>query len=248
MHDLFPAQYAPAADLLAKRHILITGAGDGLGRSAALACAAHGATVILVGRTVKKLEAVYDVIEQAGGPQPAIYPINLIGAGWKDYADLAETLEREFGPLDGLLHCAAHFKVFSPMEEIEPKDWVENLQVNLTAAYALTRQLMPLLKSSSDASVVFMGDRHGRDARAYDGVYGIGKAAIEHMVKIWAAEQDEKSPVRLNSFYPGPLRTGIRLRGYPGERAETIALPETVVPQLLWLLGPDSRGINGHAL
>jgi NAD(P)-dependent dehydrogenase (short-subunit alcohol dehydrogenase family) len=243
-----PTDYAPPANLLAGRRILITGAGDGLGRAAALGCAAHGATVILLGRTVKKLEKVYDAIEASGAPQPAIYPMHLAGAGWKDYADLAETFEREFGSLDGLLHCAAHFKAFSPMADIEPKDWVEGLQINLTAAYALTRNLLPLLRASADASVVFVTDRHGREARAYDGVYGIAKAAIEQMMRIWAAELDAKSALRINSLNPGPMRSGVRLRGYPGERAESVPLPETVVPRLLWLLGPDSRGVNGCAL
>ncbi len=248
MSASIPADYAPPAKLLAGRRILITGAGDGLGRAAALGCAAHGATVVLLGRTVKKLESVYDAIEAMGAPQPAIYPMHLAGATWKDYAELAETFEREFESLDGLLHCAAHFKAFSPMADIEPKDWVEGLQINLTAAYALTRNLLPLLASAADASVVFVSDRHGREARAYDGIYGITKAAIEQMMRIWAAELDPKSTVRINSFDPGPMRSGVRLRGYPGERVESIPLPETVVPQLLWLLGPDGRGVNGCAL
>lgn len=248
MSDSIPANYRPTPDLLAGRRILITGAGDGLGRAAALGCAAHGATVILLGRTVRKLEAVYDAIEAGGAPQPAIYPMHLVGAGWKDYADLAETVAREMGGLDGLLHCAVHFKAFSPMADIAPKDWVEGLQVNLTAAYALTRNLLPLLQASSDASVVFMSDRHGREPHAYDGVYGIAKAAVEQMMRSWAAELSDRSTLRINSFDPGPMRSGVRLRGYPGERAETVPLPDSVVPSLLWLLGPDSRGVNGRAL
>jgi NAD(P)-dependent dehydrogenase (short-subunit alcohol dehydrogenase family) len=243
-----PADYAPPANLLAGRRILITGAGDGLGRAAALGCAAHGATVILLGRTVKKLESVYDAIEASGAPQAAIYPMHLAGAGWKDYAELADTVEREIGGLDGLLHCAAHFKAFSPMADIEPKDWVEGLQINLTAAYSLTRNLLPLLQASDNGSVVFASDRHGREAHAYDGIYGISKAAVEQMMRTWALELDAKAALRINSFDPGPMRSGVRLRGYPGERAETVPMPDAVVPKLLWLLGPDSRGVNGCAL
>ncbi|MES0873346.1 SDR family NAD(P)-dependent oxidoreductase [Sinimarinibacterium thermocellulolyticum] len=243
-----PADYVPPVDLLAGRRILITGAGDGLGRAAAIGCAAHGATVILLGRTVKKLEAVYDAIEASGAPQPAIYPMHLAGASWKDYADLAGTVEREIGGLDGLVHCASHFKAFTPMSDIEPKDWVEGLQVNLSAAYALTRNLLPLLKASPDASVVFVSDRHGREVHAFDGIYGITKAAIEQMMRIWAAELGTRSSLRINSFDPGPMRSGVRLRGYPGERAESVPPPERVVPRLLWLLGADSRGVSGCAL
>ncbi|MFA5937997.1 MAG: SDR family NAD(P)-dependent oxidoreductase [Sinimarinibacterium sp.] len=248
MAALIPADYHPPSDLLAGRRILITGAGDGLGRAAALACAAHGATVILLGRTVKKLESTYDAIEQAGGPTPAIYPLHLSGASWKDYGDLADTVEREFGGLDGLLHCAVHFKAFTPMTDVDPKDWIESLQVNLTAPFALTRHLLPLLDVAADASVVFVSDRHGRIAHAYDNVYGIAKAGIEQMMKTWAAELEGKPQLRLNSFDPGPMRSGVRLRGYPGESISQVQPPDAVVPRLLWLLGPESRGISGQSL
>lgn len=248
MSDLPPSHYVPPADLLTGRRILVTGAGDGLGRAAALACAAHGASVILLGRTVRKLEAVYDEIERAGGPAPAIYPLHMGGASWKDYADLADTVEREFGGLDGLLHCAVHFKSFMPMIDIDPKDWIESLQVNLTGAFALTRHLLPLLSAAVDASVVFVSDRHGREAHAYDGAYGISKAALEQMVRIWALELERQSNLRLNTFDPGPLRTALRLKGYPGETLEQTPLPAAAVPQLLWLLGPQSRGVSGRSL
>ncbi len=236
------------ADLLKSRRILITGAGDGLGAATAKACAAHGATVILLGRTVKKLEIVYDAIESAGGPTPAIYPLHLAGASWKDYADLADVIAREFGGLDGLLHCAAQFGGYMPMDTIEVKDWVETLQVNLTAPFALTRTLMPLLEQAPDASVVFVSDRHGREAHAYDHIYGISKAATEQMMRIWSAELTSRPNLRMNSFDPGPMRTGLRLKGHPGAKIEESPRPETVAPKLLWLLGSDSRGTNGQAL
>ena len=246
--SVIPAAYAPKADLLAGRRILITGAGDGLGKAAALACARHGATVILLGRTVKKLEAVYDQIEQAGGPTPAIYPLHLGGASWKDYGELAGTLEREFGGLDGLLHCAVQFKTFTPMQDIEAKDWLETLQVNLTAAFALTRHCLPLLAASRDASVVFVSDRQGRETRAFGGAYAVSKAAVEQLMRVWAADLDGNEHVRINSYDPGPMRTALRLKGYPGETLEQSPPPETAVPALLWLLGPDSRGNSGQAL
>lgn len=245
---VIPADYSPAPDLLAGRRILITGAGDGLGKATALACARHGATVVLLGRTVKKLEAVYDQIEQAGGPSPAIYPLHLGGASWKDYAELAATLERELGGLDGIVHAAAHFKTFSPLQDIEAKDWLETLQVNLTAAFALTRHCLPLLAARRDASIVFVSDRQGREARPFGGAYAIAKAGIEQMMKIWAAELEGNEQLRINSYDPGPMRTGLRLRGYPGETLEQSPPPEMAVPGLLWLLGPDSRGVSGAAL
>ncbi|WP_020650416.1 SDR family NAD(P)-dependent oxidoreductase [Solimonas variicoloris] len=242
-----PASYTPASDLLQGRHLLITGAGDGLGRAAALACARHGATVILLGRTVAKLEAVYDEIGAAGGAA-AIYPMNLAGATWADYFELASTIEREFGRLDGLLHCAAHFKAYTPLYDVEPKEWIESLQVNLTAAFALTRHCLPLLGRAPDASIVFVSDRQGREARAFGGAYAVAKAGVEQMAQIWAAELRANPHLRVNTYDPGPMRSGTRLKGYPGEPIERSPLPDAATPALLWLLGPDSRGTSGQRL
>ncbi|SEQ68226.1 NAD(P)-dependent dehydrogenase, short-chain alcohol dehydrogenase family [Solimonas aquatica] len=247
MNTDIPQPYTPAPDLLRGRRILITGAGDGLGRATAIACAQHGATVVLLGRTVKKLEAVYDEIEKIGGPAPAIYPLHLGGASWTDYFELASTLERELGGLDGLLHCAAHFKNFSPLYDIEPKDWIEGLQVNLTAAFSLTRHCLPLLTQSADASIVFVSDRQGHEPRAFGGIYAISKAGVEHMAAIWAQELATHPRLRVNRYTPPPMRTAIRLKGYSGELPEQVPPPEQAVSPLLWLLGPDSQGHSGGA-
>jgi NAD(P)-dependent dehydrogenase (short-subunit alcohol dehydrogenase family) len=240
-----PAGYAPAQDLLKDRVILVTGATGGVGAAVARACARHGATVVLLGRNVKKLEKLYDEIEAAGGPAPAIYPMNLAGATWNEMAEALATIEREFGRLDGLVHAAAHFTVFSPLTDVAPRDWMETFQVNLTAAYTLTRLALPLLEKSGNGSVVFLTDPSGQDNKAYRGAFGIAKYAAEGMVKSWAAELEHLPQLRLNAFDPGPLRTFLRLKGYPGEDAQTLAGPETAVPGLLYLLGPDSAGLSG---
>lgn len=246
--SFIPTGYVPAPQLLKDRAILITGAGDGLGKATALACAKHGATVVLLGRTVSKLEKTYDAIEQAGGAKPAIYPLNLAGASWNDYGELANTLEREIGRLDGVVHCAAHFKQFTSLDDVDPREWVESLQVNVTAAYTLTRACLSLLLKSPDASVVFMADRGGREAKPFQGAYGISKAALENLMQIWALELEKKPNLRFNSFYPGALRTGLRLKGYSGEVSDKLPLPETATPSLLWLLGSDSKGVSGKSL
>lgn len=242
-----PPDYAPAADLLKDRVILVTGAGDGLGRATALACARHGAITVLMGRTVTKLEATYDAITAAGGRQPAIVPLNLTTATWNDYIECGRTLEREFGALHGLVHCAAHFKAFTPLSELDPRDWIESLQVNLTAAYSLTRHCLPLLRAAGDASVVFVSDAAGRQAKAYSGAYGVSKLAVEGLMRIWSKELETEGRVRLNSFDPGPMQTALRRRGYLTE-AGNPPKPEAVAPQLLWLLGPESKGLTGQAL
>ncbi len=226
----------PAADVLRDRVILVTGAGSGLGRATAIACARLGATVILLGRTVVKLEAVYDEIDASGGHEAAIYPMNLLSATWADLFELAETIEREFGRLDGLVHCAAHFISFAPFTEEKPKDWMDGLQVNLTAAYSLTRLCLPLLQRAPEAGVVFVTDAVGREPKPLRGAYGVAKYALEGMVKAWSQELVAWPNVHLHTYDPGPMCTELRGRGYLSEEVQKMPPPEVAVPGLLDLL------------
>lgn len=240
--------YQPAADLLNDRVILVTGAGDGIGRAAARQLAVHGATVILLGRTIRKLEQIYDEIEQAGGPKPAIYPMNLEGAGPKDYLDLARVIEAEFGRLDGLLHNATLFEGLTPLANYDVQLWYRILQVNLNAPFLLTQVLLALLNRSADASVVFTADRCSEEGRAYWGAYAVAKGAAETLMKIWASELETNTPIRVNSIDPGQVRTGLTLRAYPGRPPETWVEPKAILATYLYLLGPDSKGITGQIL
>jgi NAD(P)-dependent dehydrogenase (short-subunit alcohol dehydrogenase family) len=240
--------YHPPKDLLSGRTILVTGAGDGIGRTAAIAFAAHGATVVLLGRTIAKLEAVYDIIEAAGGVQPAIYPINLEGATPHDYGELAETLDKEFGSLEGLLHNAAQLRLLSRIDDYDPETWYQVMQVNLNAPFLLTQACLPLLRKAKDASVVFTGDHVGRQAKAYWGAYGVAKFGLEGLMRLLAEETRDSSNIRVNSFAPGPTRTKLRLLAFPGEDTETLKTADSLVPDYLWLMGPDSIGTSGQAL
>ena len=239
-----PTDYSVPERLLADRVILVTGAGGGLGQACARAAAAAGATVVLAGRTISKLESSYDEIMAAGGPEPAIYPINFSGAGFKDYVELATTLRESLGGLDGIVHAAVHFKGFFPMDAVEPADWIENLQVNLTAPWALTRACLPLLRSSAESSVVFVGDK----AHAYYGAYGIAKAGLLEMMRIWAQEAGDAPHPRMNLLQPGAMRTGLRSKGFPGETASESTPPEQIAPAVVWLLGADSAPLHGQEL
>jgi len=239
-------EYQARADLLKDRVILVTGAGDGIGAAAAKSFAAHGATVILLGRTTRKLEKVYDEIEAAGHPTPAIYPMNLEGAAPKDYVDMAQTIETEFGRLDGLLHNASLLGTLTPLSQYNLEQWQKVMQVNLNAPYLMTCACLDLLKKSEDASLVFTGSSVGRHGRAYWGPYGISKAAIENMMQIWADELENNTQIRVNSINPGATRTSMRTQAYPGEDPSTLLKPVEIMNAYLYLMGPDSKGVTGQ--
>lgn len=240
-----PSGYRAAPDLLKGRVILVTGAGDGIGRAAATSFAAHGASVILLGRTVASLEQVYDEIEQAGHPQPAIYPMDLRGARPEDYEALAETLQREFGRLDGLLHNAAILGQRRAIEHTTPADWNDVLQVNLTAPFLLTHALMPLLRASDAASVLFTSSGVGRRGKAYWGAYAVSKFGIEGLSQVLADELGGTSNVRVNCINPGATNTRMRRSAYPAENPADNPLPEQRMAAYLYLIGPDGRGVSG---
>jgi NAD(P)-dependent dehydrogenase (short-subunit alcohol dehydrogenase family) len=239
--------YHPPADLLQGRVILITGAGSGVGRAAARACAAHGASVVLLGADRGQLEAVYDAIDAAGHPQPALYVLDLAKAKAADYAGLANSIAKEFGRLDGLLHNAAVLPFLSRIDDYDPEIWDQVLQINLNAPFLLTQACLSLLRAAPDASVLFTSDKVGRKGRAYWGAYGVAKFGIEGLMQILADEL-EGSTLRVNSIDPGPVRTDLRIQVYPGIDPATWPLPEQVMAAYLYLLGPDSRGVTGEAL
>lgn len=240
--------YTAPEHLLQDRIILITGAGDGIGRAAAKAYAAHGATVVLVGRTLDKLEKVYDEIEAAGGPQPAIVPLNLESASEHDYLELANTLEQEFGRLDGLLHNAGLLGLRTPIESYDPVIWNQVMQVNVNSAFMLTQALLPLLNASEDASIVFTSSSVGRKGRAYWGAYSVSKFAIEGLTQILADEVENTAPIRVNCINPGATRTQMRVTAYPAEDPYSNPAPEDIMPLYLYLMGADSKDVNGQSL
>jgi len=237
--------YQPAADLMKDKVILVTGAGQGIGAAVAEALAQHGATVILLGRTTRKLEEVYDRIEKAGGPTPAIYPMDLAGATPEDYATLAETIIKEFGKLDGLLHNASILAGLTPLEQHGVEQWYKIMQINLNAPFLMTQALMPALRAADSASILFTSSSVGRQGRAYWGAYAVSKAGNESMMQIFADELEANTHIRVNSINPGATRTSMRARAYPGEEPENVTKPEDIVGAYLYLLSDDSKTISG---
>jgi NAD(P)-dependent dehydrogenase (short-subunit alcohol dehydrogenase family) len=240
--------YAAPDNLLQDRVILITGAGDGIGKAAALACAKAGATVILAGRTVAKLEQVYDQILQLNAAEPVIYPIDLEGANQDDYDQLAVALDNQFGRLDALLLNAGVLGQRTPLNNYRQDVWDKVLKVNVSAQFQMTQALMPVLEKSTDASVVFTTSSVGKVGRAFWGAYGVSKFAVEGMVQTWAAELEGLGNVRINAINPGATRTNMRAQAYPAENPNSLKSAAEIMPAYLYLLGADSSEVNGQSI
>lgn len=244
--DIDLRSYTAPEGLLADRAILITGAGGGLGGALAKACASLGANVLLSGRNVRKLEAVYDSIVAAGGPRPSIAPLDMERADASHYGALADAVRNEFGRLDGLVHAAALLGERSPIEHYDVVTWLKVMHVNVNAAFILTQALLPMLRVSQDASVVFTTSGVSVRGRAYWGAYAASKFAVEGLMQVLADETDTATSMRVNSVNPGGIRTQLRARAFPGEVPDALPTPEQVLGPFLYLLGPDGRGTTGR--
>ena len=240
--------YQAPAQLLKDKNIVVTGAGDGIGKAAALSYAAHGATVVLVGKTIEKLEAVYDEIEAQGHPQPAIYPIHLGGAVMKDYQDMHDNLSKEFKELHGLLHNASILGDRKAIAQTDSEEWQEVIQVNVNAQFMMTQALLPLLEKAASASIIFTTSSVGRKGRAYWGPYAVSKFATEGLMQTLADELGSTSKIRSNAINPGATNTGMRRSAYPAENPTDNPNPDQLMPLYLYLMGDDSVAVNGQSL
>ena len=242
-----PRRYAPKPNLLEGRVVLVTGASRGIGRIAAMSFAAHGATVVLHGRDQGALESVYDEIEAAGHPEPAAVPLDFLRATARDYEELAHAIETRLGRLDGILHNASHLEKLSALQHQSLDEWAQTLRVNLIAPATVNRACSRLLMASPDASVVFTSETHGHGPAAYWGAYAVSKAGLEALMKIQAAEWSDAPNLRANAVIPGPVASPSRAKSHPGEVAQSMRKPESLMPTYLYLMGPDSRGVTAEA-
>jgi NAD(P)-dependent dehydrogenase (short-subunit alcohol dehydrogenase family) len=239
--------YSVSAQALKDRVILVTGAGDGIGKQAAISYAAHGATVILLGKTVSKLEKTYDEIEAAGYPTPAIVPLDMQGATKQHYSDLADTIEGQFGRLDGVLHNAGLLGVISPFDQIDEKSFDEVMQVNVKAQFLLSQTVLPLLHQADDARLIFTTSSVGHIGRAFWGAYAISKFATEGMMQVLADELSDSS-IRVNAINPGGTRTGMRAKAYPAEDSLELKTPLDIMPLYLYLMAPEGKSVHGQCI
>lgn len=241
-----PGKYIAPPNLLGERVILVTGASRGVGRAVALACAAHGATVVLNGRDVTMLDELYDEIRGQQFPEPATLPLDLGTAGWREFLHTAKLIETQLGRLDGIAHCASHLEKLSPLDTQTIEEWQRMLRINLIAPFALNQACSRLIRQSPDASVVFTSETHGSDPAAFWGGYAVSKAGLETLARIQADEWSGNEQLRINTIVPGPIDSPLRSRTHPGEPGDTLPPPEALLPLYLYLLGPDSRGVSGQ--
>lgn len=232
---------------LAKKVILVTGAGDGIGKQAAISYAQHGATVILLGKTQFKLEQTYDEIIAAGHAEPMILPLDLNTVEQQYAEDLADAIEQEFGQLDGLLHNASELGAIQPIVNINASEFDQVMQVNFRAQFFLTRSLIPLLLKSQSGSVVFTSSSVAQQARAYWGTYCMSKFASDGMMQLLADEYENTS-IRFNSINPGATRTAMRAKAYPADSTDLLKTPEEIMPSYLYLMSDHSHQLNGKII
>jgi NAD(P)-dependent dehydrogenase (short-subunit alcohol dehydrogenase family) len=242
-----PQGWSASSGCLRDRVVLITGAAGGLGRASALAITRAGGSAILLGRKVRQLEKVYDEVGALGGAQPAIYPLDLAGATPNDYEQLATTIERECGRLDGIVHAAAHFGGLQPAANISADEWLRSLHVNLSAAFLLTQACLPQLRVAPDAAVVFVLDDLERMGRAHWGGYGVAKHALAGMVSILHDELENTS-IRIAALLPAPMRTALRRTAYYGEDTMRLPLPDAAAAAAVYLLSAEGAGARGAVL
>jgi len=228
--------------------ILITGAGGGLGSTAALALAKEGAHIILLDKSIAKLEAVYDAILAANAPEPIMYPFDLAGANENEYQELADKIAETYGSLQGVLHSAVELSSFTPITLHSTKDWGHTLNVNLNAPFLLTRMLLPVLQKSEHASIVFTSDSAARTAPAYAGAYGVSKIALEGFAKTLAEELESSNKIRVNVLIPGPVDSPLRKRVYPAEDKAKLPTMASLAPAYLYLFDAQSIGITGQTI
>ena len=236
----------PTSKPLQDRVILVTGSSQGIGKAVALDLALHGATVVLLSRNARRLEAVYDEIVAAGGPEPAAIPMDLLETSDEQFEQLALQIYKELGRLDGIVHCAAHLYALSPLRDQRIEEWMNQFRINTVAPFALTRACLPLLARSPDASVVFVGETHGLKASPYWGAFSVSKAGLSHLTQIAASEWDCYPNLRVNLLVPGPVHSPQRTRTHPGVAKTELPSIDTLLPAFRYWAGSESAGRSGE--
>lgn len=240
--------YIPPSNFLSGKTILITGASDGIGKQCAKTFAQFGAKLILIGRSLEKLEALFDEIEAEFPGSAYLHPMDFIAASTDDYSELANSVNEEFTSLDGIIHSAGLLGARAPIEHYPDSDWSAVMQTNVTAPFMLTKSLLPALTRSTDARLLFLSSSVGRKARAHWGAYGVSKFALEGLMQTLADELENTSSVKVNSLNPGGTRTNMRRDAFPAEDPNTQPHPEELMSVFLYLFSEESQSIHKAAM
>ncbi len=242
-----PKNYKVKQNELNSKVILVTGANKGFGLAISMDLAKAGATVIMLGRDLSSLEYAYDAVVDAGYKEPILYPLDLEGASPENYQELQDNIIEKFNRLDGLIHNAAILGTQMPIDQYDIKLWYSTLQINLSAPFMLTQFLIPALKKSDDARILFLSSSVGRKARAYWGAYSVSKFGLEGLA-MTLSEELEKTKIKVNTINPGKMRTEMRRAAYPAEDASTLPKPEEKSSVIVYLLSKEAERINGEQL
>ena len=228
--------------------ILITGAGDGMGKAASIEYASQGASVILLGRDIKNLEKTHEIIISKNAPSPMISLMDLSKADGNDYQELADNLINKYGRLDGLLLNAAILGDRSPISQYDVSTWVNTIHVNLTSQFILTKSLLPSLEKSKSASVIFTTSGVGKIGKAFWGAYSVSKFGVEGLCQILADEYQNDKTIRFNCINPGAIQTKMRKSAYPLEDPKKLLTPEDILDKYVWLMSDSSKEVDGQSI
>ncbi len=241
-------QFTAPSNALAGRTVAVTGASDGIGRAVAVASATLGADVVLLGRSERKLESVYDEVVALGSKRSTLVPLDFAKASEKNYGEIAEYIRQDCGSLSALVHCAGSLGKLEPLQQVSEENFEELLKINLSSNFLFSKACIPLLAESGHGSIVFTSSSVGRKGRAFWGGYSISKFGVEAMMQIWAAELYETHSIRVNSINPGATNTAMRRQAYPGETPTSNPSPDEIAARYLFLLCDESVGVNGQQL
>lgn len=231
---------------LSKRVILITGATGHIGRPLALEAAKRGASLILVAQNTRRLEALYDEIMHAKGPEPALHPIDLFRCSPKEAQELAKGISDLFGHLDGLVHLAGVMEGLTPVEHYAPQLWQKMLHIHLTVPFLITQSLIPLMDNRPDPSIIFTTGDQSTQGEAYWSAFSAAKCGLRGFAQSLQEELSTNTPIRVNCINPLKIKGPFRSRLFPGENPDILPAISDLIPYYVYLLSGLSRDLSGQ--